>query len=194
MSLHTPNNYGPASDASGLGAVPAAPVRAKVRPSLRVQLGQCAFVGLIALVSYGFIRHFLVESVEVVGVSMSPTLLNSERYLLNRYVFRVRDPQPSDIVVIRDPVDRSYSVKRIIAREGDSVCVRGGHVYVNGMLLHEPYLPARVGTFTPIRDEERSWSCGKGEYFLLGDNRDDSSDSRVYGTVPRQNILGAIVR
>ena len=155
---------------------------------------QCLLVAVIALASYLFIRHFLLQSVQVVGVSMSPTLRNTDRYLLNLCVFRVREPQAREIVVIRDPLDQSYSVKRMIACEGDSVCMSGGHLYVNGRELDEPYLSPGVGTFAPVRRQELSWRCGKGEYFLLGDNRDNSADSRVYGTVPRQNILGAIIR
>ena len=194
MNIRTQSNSEPAAGAAVLDCFPAEPPRAKVRPPLRTQIWQCAIVAVIALASYVFIRHFLLRSVQIVGVSMAPTLHNTDRYLLNLCVFRVREPQAREIVVIRDPLDQSYSVKRIIACEGDAVCLKGGHVYVNGRELSEPYLSPGVGTFAPIRQEELSWRCGKGEYFLLGDNRDNSADSRVYGTVPRQNILGAIVR
>jgi signal peptidase I len=151
-------------------------------------------VAAVALASYVFIRHYLLRSVEVVGVSMSPTLRSADRYLLNLCVYRVRAPQPSEIVVLRDPQDQSYAIKRVVACEGDVVSVKDGHLFVNGRELNEPYLRRGIGTFAPIRQEERSWRCGKNEYFVLGDNRDNSTDSRVYGAVPRQNILGAIIR
>jgi len=125
---------------------------------------------------------------------MSPTLHNTDRYLLNLCVFHLREPRPGEIVVIRDPLDQRYSVKRIIAGEGDTVWITGGHLYVNGHQLVEPYLPPGVGTFAPVRNEEILKRCGQREYYVLGDNRDNSADSRVYGAVPRQNILGAIIR
>ena len=186
-------NSEPAPGAAALASFPVASSGAKVRLPLRAQVLQCGIAGVVALVSYLLISHFLLHSVQVVGVSMSPTLHHTDRYLLNRCVFLLREPQPGEIVVIRDPIDQRYSVKRIIACEGDSVWVKGGHLYVNGRQLAEPYLPPGVGTFAPVRDAERSWRCGQREYFVLGDNRDNSTDSRTYGTVPRQNILGAII-
>ena len=125
---------------------------------------------------------------------MAPTLKNSGYYLLNRCVYVWREPAVSEIVVIRDPQDQSYAVKRIIAREGDAVYLTGGRVYVNGRLLEEPYLSPGTPTFALDKQIELSVRCGKGEYFLLGDNRGNSSDSRIYGPVPRQNILGTIIR
>lgn len=194
MNLNTPMNLGPESSAAVLPSLPSAPGHAKLRPSLRVQILRCGIVAGIALASYLLITHFLVQPVQVLGTSMAPTLKNTDRYLLNRLVFSVRDPQPSEIVVFRDPSDQGYSVKRIVAREGDTVCVRGGHLYVNGRELAEAYLPPGVGTFMPIVDQRGCWVCRKGEYFVLGDNRGNSTDSRDYGIVPRQNILGTIIR
>lgn len=161
--------------------------------SFRAQVVQCGIVTVAALASYLFISHFVLQSVQVVGVSMSPTLKNSGYYFLNRCVFLLRDPQPNDIVVIRDPIDQTFAVKRVVAREGDSVYLKGGHVYVNGRLLSEPYLASGIPTFTMSKQDELSVRCGKGQYFLLGDNRGNSTDSRIYGPVPRQNILGAII-
>ena len=163
------------------------------RLALRAQLLQCGIVGVVALVSYFLISHFVLRSVQVVGVSMAPTLKNTGYYFLNRCVYLVREPKPNDIVVIRDPLDQSFSVKRIIAGEGDFVYLKGGHVYVNGRMLAEPYLSPGTPTFTFTKQNELAMHCGKGEFFLLGDNRGNSTDSRIYGAVPRQNILGAII-
>jgi signal peptidase I len=159
---------------------------------LRRQLLQCGVVAVLALASYLLISHFILQSVQVVGFSMTPTLRNAGFYLLNRCVYLVRNPQPNDIVVIRDPADQSYSVKRIVAVGGDSVYLKDGRVYVNGRELAEPYLPANTPTFT-YEHQTGQFRCRQDEYFLLGDNRLNSTDSRAYGPVPRQNILGAII-
>lgn len=194
MNRKPPIHPGRESIVATAASVPVAPAPARVQPPLRLQILQCGLLGCMALASYLLITRFLVQTVEVVGPSMSPTLKNSSRYFLNRLVFRVREPHLNEIVVFRDPADQRFSVKRIVAREGDTVWVKGGRVYVNRQPLAEPYLRPGVETFAPVRGGERSWQCGKGEYFVLGDNRDNSSDSRDFGAIPRQNILGAIIR
>ena len=155
---------------------------------------QCFLIAGLAYGAFILVTHFVIQSVEVVGNSMAPTLHNAERYVLNRWVYLVREPQLSDIVVILDPSDQSYAVKRIIAREGDSVHLKGGKIYVNGRALKEPYLPPGTPTFTSPKVKEELILCGKDKYFVLGDNRNNSHDSRNFGCVPRQNILGVIIQ
>lgn len=193
MNAELPANSGPLTDTPTVSAASTISPAATGKVPLRRQLAQCGVVLILALAGYLVISHFILQSVRVVGVSMTPTLKNSGFYLLNRCVYLMRDPQPSDIVVILDPLDQSYSVKRIIAGNGDSVYIKGGHVYVNGRELIEPYLPRNMPTFTFERRPEMVVRCGEHEYFLLGDNRMNSTDSRAYGPVSRQNILGAIV-
>ena len=166
------------------------PVRAA---SFFKMLLQCAVAGALAYGSYVFVTHFVLQSVQVVGNSMAPTLENTERYLLNRSVYLVREPHRADIVVLRDPADNSYAVKRIVAASGDSVCLKAGRVYVNGRLLDEPYLVPGTATYARSDLREQSLVCGKDQYFVLGDNRNNSADSRVYGPVARQKILGVII-
>lgn len=149
----------------------------------------------VAILTYAFFQfshRYLVQTVQVDGVSMSPTLLNAQCYFLNRIVFLIREPEPQDIVVLRDPETDGCAVKRIVARPGDSVYLKGGKLYVNGQMLREPYLEPGTKTFANEHYRAQMWICGVNQYFVLGDNRNNSADSRVYGAVPRANILGMI--
>ncbi len=167
-------------------------VRSLRRAILR-QVFQYLVLAGLAAGCYLFISHFFVQSVRVVGRSMAPTLQDSQRYLLNRWIYRFRQPHHSDIVVLRDPIDNGFSVKRVIATPGDSIYLKGGSVYLNGCRLNETYLVPGTSTFSELRHPEQMILCGKDQYFLLGDNRNNSIDSRRYGPVPRVNILGPII-
>ena len=162
-------------------------------PSILRQIFQCLAVAVMAAASYLVISHFLLQSVKVVGRSMVPTLSDSQHYLLNRWVYYVHAPQRSDVVVLRDPSDNGFSVKRIIATPGDSIRLKDGCVFLNGCKLAEAYLASGTQTFTDSKYPDQMILCGKDQYFLLGDNRQNSIDSRTYGPVPRRNILGPIV-
>jgi signal peptidase I len=162
--------------------------------SITRQLAQYLAIVLLAVASYFLVSHFFLQSVKVVGISMFPTLQDSERYLLNRWVFYLRPPRRADVVVIRDPMDNGFSVKRVVAGAGDSVCVREGGVYVNGRQIEEPYLSPGTHTFAAPGRAEQRFRCDNDQYFVLGDNRNFSVDSRAYGPVPRKNILGLVIR
>lgn len=168
------------------------PVRTRRTAFLR-QVFQWISIATLSLVSYFLISQFFLQSVTVVGLSMAPTLSDSQRYLLNRWIFYLRNPQRSEVVVIRDPVEHSFAVKRVIGVAGDSIFLTNGNVYVNGRKLNEPYLAPGMPTFTYTRFKEQLFTCGKNEYFVLGDNRKNSLDSRTYGPVLRRNVLGLII-
>jgi signal peptidase I len=152
-----------------------------------------ALVIMLSIACYFVISHYFVESVQVVGVSMVPTLEENNHYLLNRWAFHNRDPKPGDVVVLRDPADHGISVKRIVATGGQSVLFKDGKVFINGKELNESYLLPDTRTYTYAQAKEQFITCGKDQYFVLGDNRLKSIDSRVYGAVPRENILGLVV-
>ncbi len=168
------------------------PPRTRAQRALS-NLQQFLAVAVLAWGCYFLISRFFLTSVVVTGMSMTPTLCNSERYLLNRWVFHLRSPARSDVVVLRDPSDNGYSVKRVIGLPGEDVSIKEGNVYVDGRKLAEAYLPQG----TPTLDasfKPRTFHCTAGHYFLLGDNRKNSIDSRYYGPVPQGNILGLVIR
>lgn len=161
--------------------------------SFSEQLLQLLLLTVLATAGYFFISRYVLQAVKVEGVSMMPTLHNADQYYLKRWVYFVRTPKRGDIVVIKDPTDGSFAVKRIIALSGESVFInKDGGVYVNGSRLDETYLKPGTTTATCAKAPEEMINCGEGKYFVLGDNRANSFDSRYYGPIPRENILGVI--
>lgn len=156
------------------------------------KLGILLLIGLLSIPVYFLISQYLIKSVKVVGTSMVPTLQPGASYLLEPWAFNDRNPQRNDIVVIRDPGDHGLSVKRIVAVSGESILFKNGSVYVNGKKLAEPYLPPHTLTFTYSQAKEQFITCGKDQFFVLGDNRLVSVDSRSYGPVSRKDILGLV--
>jgi signal peptidase I len=140
---------------------------------------------LFTLLIYLLIRTFLFENYRVVGTSMVPTLADGQFLVVNKLGFRLHPPQRGDIVVFQDPYspDRKL-IKRVIGLPGDTVEIQAGQVLINGQALDEPYLEdAGDSTRTAI-------VLAEGEYWMMGDNRNNSSDSRSWGTLPRARIVG----
>lgn len=140
---------------------------------------------LLTLLIYVLVRTFLFENYRVVGHSMDPTLENDQYLMVNKLDYRLREPQRGDIVVFRDPHDgKRKLIKRIVGLPGEILEIRSGQVFVSGRRLDEPYL-ADPGLSSqppiPIPDDS---------YYLLGDNRNNSSDSRNWGALPKSEIVG----
>jgi signal peptidase I len=140
---------------------------------------------------YYVVSRFVVTGVIIQGTSMLPTMHDGDRYLLNRWTYRYQQPARGDMVVIKDPGHSDFAVKRIVGLPLDSVQIKGGQVYLNGRQFSEPYLNKDTQTFTP--DAKENWLIiGKERYFVLGDNRGVSEDSRYYGPIRRDQIIGVI--
>jgi signal peptidase I len=133
---------------------------------------------------------FLYQPVQVEGTSMMPRLENHERIFINKFVYRFEPIQRGDIVVFWYPLDSSKSyIKRVIGLPGEWVSIEDGRALVNGVPLAEPYLPAYYQdhqSYPPVHVEPN-------HYYVLGDHRDASNDSRVWGTVDRKYIYGKAV-
>src|SRR6202171_3690035 len=133
---------------------------------------------------------FLYQPVKVEGTSMAPLLSDQERIFINKFVYRFESIHRGDVVVFWYPLDRSKSfIKRVIALPGETVTIRQGGVTVNGVVVPEPYVPQQyedVSDYGPTRVPADS-------YFVMGDHRISSNDSRVFGPVPSQFIYGRAV-
>lgn len=133
---------------------------------------------LLAFLLALLIRSFVVESFVVQGTSMEPTLHDGQRLLVNKFIYRLREPKTGDIVVFLYPNDtRKDYIKRVIAGPGQSVAMRDGVVYVDGEALDEPYV------VEPGSDNLGPRQVPPGFIFVLGDNRTNSQDSRYFGFV-----------
>jgi signal peptidase I len=133
---------------------------------------------------------FLYQPVKVEGTSMAPLLSDQERIFINKFVYRFEAIHRGDVVVFWYPLDRSKSfIKRVIALPGETVTIRQGVVTVDGTVVPEPYVPPQyedVSDYGPQRVPADS-------YFVMGDHRISSNDSRVFGPVPSQFIYGRAV-
>ena len=133
---------------------------------------------------------FLYQPVKVEGTSMLPELKDQERIFVNKFVYRFEKISRKDIVVFWYPRDPTKSfIKRIIGLPGDTVEIRSGTVYVNGERLKEPYL---VPEFSDKKSMDLR-NVDPGYYFVMGDDRKFSSDSRTWGLVPEKYIYGKAV-
>ena len=137
-----------------------------------------------------FIIIFLYQPVRVEGTSMLPNLEDQDRLFINKMAFRVGDVQRGDVIVFEYPRDRSESyIKRVIGLPGDRVAIVHGRVIVNGRALAEPYVPVR---FTDDHSQPEM-TIPANQFFVMGDHRSISKDSRDFGPVDRGLIYGKAV-
>ncbi len=149
-------------------------------------------VVVVALAIFVVCYLFLFQPHQVNGASMEPNFHDKEYLLTDKISYRLGTPQRGDVVIFRAPKNRELDyIKRIIGLPGDKVKVVNGKVFINNNLLKESYIPATTETFTGafLRSGEE-FLIPEDEFFVLGDNRLHSSDSREWGTVNRGDIIG----
>ena len=148
-------------------------------------------IDLLETIVLAVVLFFAINAVSarvrVDGFSMVPTLQDGEYVLVNRLAYRGKLPERGDIIVFVSPQTTELDlIKRVIGLPGDKVKILGGAVQVNGQVLEEPYIAA-----APIYNGE--WDVPEGKLFVLGDNRNDSSDSHAWGLLPVENVIGKAI-
>ena len=143
---------------------------------------------VIAVVLALLIRTFVVQAFTIPSGSMIATLLVGDYILVNKFVYRFRDPSRGDIIVFKYPWDENRDfIKRVVGVGGDEVLIKGRQVFVNGQPLEEPY--AIFVSLSP-RSDYGPVAVPPGAYFVMGDNRDNSQDGRYWGFLKREKIRG----
>ncbi len=174
------------TEPSDSGAAAGRPALLSLRNEIRVWTRDLLIAIGLALV----IIVFLYQPVKVEGTSMAPLLSDQERIFINKFVYRFEPIQRGDVVVFWYPLDHSKSfIKRVVGLPGEAVEIRQGAVYVNGKIVPEPYVPPQyedLSDFGPVR-------VPKDNYFVMGDHRISSNDSRVFGPVASRFIYGRAV-
>lgn len=147
---------------------------------------------VMALAVFVIVYLFLFQPHQVRGSSMYPNFHDGEYILTDKISYRLGEPKRGDVIVFRAPRNEEYDyIKRVVGLSGDTIRIDGGRVYLNNSPLNEDYLPkdyiTNMGGFVKAG---QVLTVPKEQYFVLGDNRSHSSDSREWGFVPRENIIG----
>ncbi len=165
----------------------------EIQPSSGSFLWELIRIIVVAFVVMVAFRVFVAEPFVVSGSSMVPNFHNKEYLVVDKVSYRLGEPKRGDVIVFKYPKDTSqYFIKRIIALPGERVQVDNGRVkvfnneYPEGVVITEPYLTSEDATF----GKTDIVTLGSSEYYVLGDNRLASSDSRVWGILPEHNIIG----
>ena len=144
---------------------------------------------MLAIILY-FGISFAVQTVHVEGLSMFATLDNNDYLIANKIDYRLHDPARGDIIILRPPTLSSTDyIKRVIALPGERLLIKDGVVYINGRKLDEPYLP-EAWTVNTDWGGPSGTVMAANQYFVMGDNRNKSQDSRVFGPIGRDRIDG----
>lgn len=155
-----------------------------------IEVAQIAVISLAIILP---VRYFLIQPFLVKGASMEPNFYDREYLIINEIGYRLQEPERGDIVVFRYPKDPSeFFIKRLIALPGETVEISDGRVVIynddhpNGIALEELYLRGEK------TNGNKRMTLGESEYYVLGDNRDESLDSRIFGSISKEEIVGKV--
>jgi signal peptidase I len=148
-------------------------------------------VVVFAVGIFFFVYLLIMRPHKIKGQSMHPNFPDGEYLLTEKVSYYLKNPGRGDVVVFMPPVSEDEFIKRIIALPGETIMISDGRIYINGKLLDEPYIDDNVRTANgSFLSEGVEYTVPNGEYFVLGDNRPHSSDSRSWGPITKKTISG----
>lgn len=147
---------------------------------------------IFVLIMAFLIRFFLFQPFVVQGISMEPNLHDSEYLIVDRLTYRIKMPEKGDVIVFRAPDNQQVDyIKRIIATAGDEIEIVDNKIIINGRPIEEKYLPSNFQTLiNGSLENDMKKTIGQDEYFVMGDNREHSLDSRIFGVIQKSAIVG----
>lgn len=185
MTIEPPSEQQPepAEPTPGLALDPAEPVMKTPAQQPTTAVIREIIETLLLTFFIFWLVNSLIGRYRIDGTSMNPTLENGQYLLINNLSYALDEPDRGDIIVFQHPRSDLNLIKRVIGVPGDRIQIGNKEVIVNGVILDEPYIAAEP-TYA------NSWEVPEGEYFVLGDNRNNSSDSHSWGFLPEENIVG----
>jgi signal peptidase I len=157
-----------------------------------------AVIAAVAVLVAVLVQAYIVKPYRIPSESMETTLVPGDRVFVNRFIYHFKDIERGSIVVFRAPASGVVLIKRAIGLPGDEISLKNDRVYINGRRINEPYVRRIAGEQVPTEPfaNGRPWSLAQpfevpsGSYFMMGDNRIDSGDSREFGPVPERDVIG----
>lgn len=148
--------------------------------------------GIVAIAAVMVMIYlFVMSPQEISGSSMTPNFQNGEYILTNKVIYKTKDPQRGDVVVFKSPRNKDIDyIKRVIALPGETILLKDQRIFINGKILNEPYEYNKPIFGESFLHEGQPYTVPAGTYFVMGDNRPGSSDSREFGPIVKEDFIG----
>ncbi len=168
-------------------------MKIKIDPRIKQAVKEYVEAIIIAFILAMIIRTFVIQAFKIPTGSMRPTLIENDRILVNKFIYRFKEPQRGDVIVFRYPEDlKKDFIKRLIAKPGETVQIVNGNIWIDGKVVDEPQQIRSIYYYNygPYGTPDETITVPHDSYYVLGDNSASSRDSRYWGFVKRKEILG----
>lgn len=172
----------------------------KIEHALKNYFSRIIFFLCVFFYIFFTIRFFIVSPGKVNGRSMEPAYVDEDYFLINKYIYLFHPPRRYDVVQLLDKINGNMIIKRVIGLPGETIIIKRGKIYIQKdinspeIVLNEKYLSLNIYTAVKGQNGAVKFFVGDNQYFVVGDNRENSADSRIYGSVGRERITGKVMQ